>query len=253
MRAHGRTELVGPPAAGRVFEQLARAGFADCAPSGRIRLDGLARWLQDIAFADVDDAGLAEVAVWVVRWTRIRVTRFPRFGERYSLMTFCSGLGRMWAERRTTVRREGEAEADVEAVSLWVHLDPASWRPVPFSDWELDVYGAAAAQRQVSARLRHPGPPADGPRSAWNFRATELDIASHVNNSAYWQPFEEEILRGLDPQTIDVEIEYRSPSQPGEKLVVGDGSPLQEGARRWILDGEGSAIASILITGLSVA
>ena len=48
--------------------------------SGRVRLDGLARWLQDVAYADVEDAGLAERAVWVVRRTRIRVERFPREG-----------------------------------------------------------------------------------------------------------------------------------------------------------------------------
>src|SRR5581483_6170860 len=95
----GLSELVSPPEAGRVFEQPARAGFADCAPSGRMRLDGLARWLQDVAYADVEDAGLADLAVWVVRRTRIQVRRFPRFGERHQLATFCSGLGRMWGER----------------------------------------------------------------------------------------------------------------------------------------------------------
>ena len=66
-------ELIGPPADGRIFEQAARTGFADCAPSGRMRLDALARWLQDIAYADVEDAGMAALAVYVVRRTRIRV------------------------------------------------------------------------------------------------------------------------------------------------------------------------------------
>jgi acyl-ACP thioesterase len=247
------SELTSPPEAGRVFEQPARPGFADCGPSGRIRLDGLARWLQDVAYADVEDAGLAEVAVWVVRRTRIHVTRFPRFGERYELSTFCSGVGRMWAERRTTVRRAGEPASDVEAVALWVHLDPESWRPVPFSDHELERYGAAAADRRVTARLRHPGPPPDGPRWPWSFRTTELDIAQHVNNAAYWQPLEAELLDQADPQRIDVEIEYRTPSQPGEKLVAGDGLPLGPGARRWILDGDGESSASILISALDRA
>jgi len=247
------SELVSPPEAGRVFEQPARTGFADCAPSGRIRLDGVARWLQDVAFADVEDAGLAEVAVWVVRRTRIHVTRFPRFGERYEVSTFCSGMGRMWAERRTSVRRADQTEPDVEAVALWVHLDPESWRPVPFSDLELERYGPAAADRRVTARLRHPGPPPDGARWPWSFRTTELDIAQHVNNAAYWQPLEAELLDQADPQTIDAEIEYRTPSQPGEKLVAAYGLPLGPGSRRWILDGEGESSASILISALDRA
>jgi acyl-ACP thioesterase len=252
-RPEALSELVSPPEAGRVFEQPARAGFADCGPSGRIRLDGLACWLQDVAYADVEDAGLAEVAVWVVRRTRINVSRFPRFGERYELATFCSGVGRMWAERRTTIRRPGQVESDVEAVALWVHLDPENWRPIPFSDHEFELYGAAAAERRVTARLRHPAPPPDGPRWPWRFRTTDLDIAQHVNNAAYWQPLEAEMLDGPEPETIDVEIEYRTPSQPGEKQVAGDGSALRPGARRWILNGEGEYSASILISALDRA
>lgn len=250
MREQAPSELVSPPSAGRVFQQSMRAGFADCAPSGRVRLDAMARWLQDVAYADVEDAGLAEEAVWVVRRTRIDVTRFPRFGERHEVATFCSGLGRMWGERRTTIRRSCQRQADVEAMALWVHLDPQSWRPVPFTEEELEVYGSAAAGRRVTARLRHPGPPADAPRWSWCFRATELDIAQHINNAAYWQPLEAELLGEADPQTIDAEIEFRAPCQPGDKVVAGDGGPLRPGARRWILDGNGDTSASLLLSAL---
>ncbi len=234
-------ELVAPPQAGRVFTQVIRPGLADCAPSGRIRLDALARWLQDVAYADVEDAGLAEGAVWVVRRTRIRVVRFPRFAERFRLTTFCSGLGRMWAERRTTVTPIEATEGEVEAVSLWVHLDPVSWRPMPFSDEEIATYADATAGRKVSARLRHPAPGSVGEGHSWRFRASERDIAGHINNAAYWQPLEEELLSEDDLERIDVEMEYRTPAQPGEKLVLSDGD------RRWIVSGEGETHASILV------
>lgn len=242
---------VSPPPGGRVFEHEFRAGFADCAPSGRMRLDALARWLQDIAYADVEDAGLAEYAVWVVRRTQVRVNSFPRFGERCRLATYCSGLGRMWGERRTTVRRPGHPEPGAEAVAIWVHLDPQSWRPAPFHPNELKLYAGAAAGRRVTARLRHPGPP-PGVDSArpWAFRSTELDIAGHINNSAYWTPLEEE-LQAAEPVGIDAEIEFRTPCQPGRKLIVGDASRLREGARRWITEETGEAIASVLVSSVS--
>jgi acyl-ACP thioesterase len=243
MSSQALNELVGPPPGGRIFQLQTRTWFADCAPSGRIRLDALARWLQDIAYADVEDAGLASMAVWVVRRTRIRVRRFPRFGERFSLATFCSGLGRMWGERRTTVRRSDAADPDVEAVALWVHLDPADWRPIPFSDRETELYGSAAAGRRVSARLRHPAPDPDAPSSTWTFRSVDLDIAGHVNNAAYWEPLEEELLSGPEPERIDVEIEFRTPCQPGVKQLV------RNGARRWIV-GDGEAHASLLVAEL---
>jgi acyl-ACP thioesterase len=239
--AAAMSELVGRPPAGRVFEQLVRPGFADCAPRGRVRLDGLGRWLQDVAYADVEDAGLADRAVWVVRRARIRVERFPRFGEELELATFCSGMGRMWAERRTTMTRAGSDRSDVEAAALWVHLDPADWRPVPLAEDELELYGPAAAGRRVTARLRHPAPEAIESNSMWLFRATELDIAGHINNAAYWQPLEQELLAGPEPETLDAEIEFRTPAQPGVKRV------LRAGPRRWIVDRDRQVLASTLL------
>jgi acyl-ACP thioesterase len=206
-----------------------------------VRLDALARWAQDVAYADVVDAGLAQAAAWVVRRTRIRVNRFPRLGERFELVTFCSGLGRVWAERRTDVVPDGADQAVVEAVMLWVHLDPENWRPIPLSERELAVYGPAAGGRRVSARLRHPAPPVGAGGRAWTFRLTECDIADHVNNAAYWGPLEEELLAGPDLERIDVELEYRTPSQAGPKRVIRDGD------RRWIIDVDRELHASILI------
>ncbi len=238
--------MIAAPENGRVFGLPMRAGLADCAPSGRLRLDALARWLQDVAYADVDDAGLTQMAVWVLRRTRIEVKRFPRFGEHLTARTFCSGIGRMWAERRTTVAREGAAESDAEAVALWVHLDPATWRPTPLRDAEFAIYGATGSDRRVTARLHHPAPDEDAERANWQFRATEADIADHINNTAYWQPLEEELLAGPEPRRIDAEIEFRTPSQPGEKLI------LTSGSRRWISSRDGEVHASIVICELEL-
>jgi acyl-ACP thioesterase len=238
---HEPHELTPPLADGRVFSHERDPGFADCAPSGRMRLDALACWLQDVAYADIADAGLADAAVWVVRRTRIRVHRFPRFGEHFELRTFCSGLGRMWAERRTDVVPSDARAPIVEAVSLWVHLDRADWRPVVLSEREIATYSGAVPPRRVSARLRHPGPPASNGGARWTFRLTECDIADHVNNAAYWGPFEEELLAGADPASIDVELEYRSPAQAGSKRLLRDGN------LRWIVGEDDEVHASILI------
>jgi acyl-ACP thioesterase len=233
------TELVGPPGSGRVFTEPARPGLADCAPTGRVRLDSLARFTQDIAYADAVDAGLSKTAQWVVRRTRMRVERFPRFEEPLDLATFCSGLGRMWAERRTTIAGGGGGHAEV--VSLWVHLDPASGRPTPLREDELAMWGESARGRKVTARLHHPGPDGAHDTVPWRFRGTECDLAGHVNNAAYFLPLEEELVQDGDPPSIDVEIEYRSPAQPGEKAV------LRNGTRRWILSPDGETHASLIV------
>ena len=240
------SELLSRPPDVRAFSQSRHPGFADCAPSGRMRLDALACWLQDVAYADVADAGLDNVAVWVVRRTRIRVNRFPRFGERFELTTFCSGLGRMWAERRTDIVRrgaggpvDGAAGADVEAVSLWVHLDAEHGRPWPLTEAEIETYRGSDEPRRVTARLHHPLPGSLDGGEPWIFRATECDLAGHINNAAYWQPLEEELLAAPDPEVLDAEIEYRVPAQPGRHRVVG------AGMHRWIVGGDGELHASL--------
>jgi acyl-ACP thioesterase len=260
----GAVEFVDPPRGGRTFSITARPLLGDCAPSGRLRLDALARMLQDVAYLDVDDAGVAELAIWVVRRARIDVRRFPRFGEELTLTTFCSGLGKMWAERRTRVELSGvvgRAAVDVgmagvsgtaagdhgavlvEAVSLWVHLDPASWLPSAFTDRELELYGDAAAGRRVTARLRHRLPGAEASSEfGWQFHELDCDIARHVNNAAYLQPLEEELLlAGADPSALEIEVEYRSPAQPGEMTV------LRDGEMRWIRSVTGDTHASLRV------
>jgi acyl-ACP thioesterase len=237
------TELVAVPELGRIFtEPPVRPGLADCAPTGRVRLDALARFVQDIAYADAEDARLSRRAAWVVRRTRMRVERFPRFGERLELATFCSGLGRMWAERRTTI-----SGGEVDVVSLWVHLDPLSGRPTPLTEEEIAMWGESTAGRKVTARLHHPSPEGSEDSVPWRFRATECDLADHINNAAYLQPLEEELLGGGggELEAIDVEIEYRSPAQPGVIRV------LRDGPRRWITNSDGEVHASLIVASIN--
>ncbi|MHB8658251.1 MAG: acyl-ACP thioesterase domain-containing protein [Solirubrobacteraceae bacterium] len=238
-------ELISAPATARSFATTMRPTIADCTATGRLRLDSIARWLQDVAYDDVENLGLEQLAVWVVRRSRVQVNRFPRFAERSTVRTFCSGLGRMWAERRTTITSAGDAAAaDVEAVSLWVHLHPETWRPTPFSHEELAAYGDGLPQRRISARLRHsaaPGRPRPQ-QTAWTFRATDCDIAGHVNNAAYWQPIEEHFAAsGLEPGALDAEFEFRTPAQPGAKRV------LHRDERWWITGGDGEVHGSAVV------
>jgi hypothetical protein len=47
---------------------------------------------------------------------------------------------------------------------------------------------------------------------------------------------------GAEPEQLDVEIEFRTPAQPGDKVV------LRDGRWRWIVDGA-ETHASIVLTG----
>jgi acyl-ACP thioesterase len=148
---------------------------------------------------------------------RIRAERFPRWGDHVHAQTWCSGFGRLWAERR--VRFESE-HGLVDITGVWVHLDPQSRLPVPLPESFDRIYAESAGGRKVKARLKHPNPTGDESRGDWFFRRTDADVADHVNNAAYWTPVEESLG---EPDSLDVEIEFREPAQPGPvALLRGD-------------------------------
>ena len=234
---------------------MRRPGLADCAPSGRMRLDAIARWVQDVAYADVDDAGVAGHAFWIMRRTRIQVNRFPAINEPQRVQTFCSGVGRLVAERRTVISAVDDPDrADVETASLWVHLDPATRRPSHITQDEFDrLANNGYGERHVSHRLKHPRPePAHSVKLFdWNFRRVDTDLADHVNNAVYWEPLEEELLAMTPAElttaptqltTLDAELEFRDGAQPGLAHYMANGPDA-----RFILDGAGDLLATIAL------
>ena len=64
------TEYVDLPARGRVFRADRRVHLGDVDASGAVRLEALARFLQDVATDDADDADLSEArGVCDSRWS----------------------------------------------------------------------------------------------------------------------------------------------------------------------------------------
>jgi acyl-ACP thioesterase len=174
-----------------------------------------------------------------VRRNRIVVERFPRFWASLDVETWCSGSSRLSAERRTTFRDDAGTVA--ESVTLWVNLEADGGVPRRLGDDFHAAFGASAAGRRVKSRLNHPSAPEpSGDDATWAFRATDLDVAAHVNNAALWHVVEEELIAaGDEPGRIDAEIEYPS---------VAAGAParlLRDGAMRWLTDGDGRTLASI--------
>jgi len=208
--------LVPLPASGRTWSARRRVRFGDVDPSGRVRLDALASYIQDLASDDTEAAGLGGDMVWVVRRAVIEVRVTPRFLEDLSLVTWCGGLGRRWAERRVSMT--SSRGALVEAALLWVSLDRATSRPLPLSEEFVELFGEAAGGREVSARLQHSTAlPADGSvdRRPWPLRATDFDLLDHVNNAATWAMVEEALVDVPHRAPFRAEIEYRLPIERG--------------------------------------
>jgi acyl-ACP thioesterase len=229
-------EFVTRPERGRVVSIERHVGLSDVRPDATLRLDALARFLQDVADRDAATADVDGMGTWVLRRLAIRIARTPRFRADLALHTWCSGVGARWAERRTDVLFGDTTCA--AAVGLWVHVDPARGTPAPLPAGFDEHWGTSANGRRVRAALRH-SPPAPGSRVArWPLRVSDLDVLAHVNNAAYWVPVEEELARRRRPRVAWAEMEFRGGLDVDEVVEVHT-ADTTEGFASWCcVDGD---------------
>ena len=179
------------PAGARTYTACRRVRLSDMDAAGRLRLDAVARLLQDAAMDDVEETGWgAPEHLWVVRRIQIDVSS-PLLDDReVEIVTWCSGVAAIAAGRRWSVTGDGGGRAEID--SVWIHLD-AGQRPARIGDF--GPYALAAGGRTISTKLALPDPPGTALRSPWALRSTDLDAHGHVNNAVYWQALEDRLVR----------------------------------------------------------
>ena len=187
------------PTTGRVYSTTRTVRLGDVTPRGRLRLDAIARYLQDIATDDALDGKYDDPHGWVVRRTDIFVQQFPSYLDTVRLHTWCGGVGSHWAERRTRLSLIDSGTHEelpvAEMAALWVRVDLQTLKPLALSERFREIIGVTANDRKVSARL-HVGrglPPASQARelAPMRLRFADFDAVGHLNNAVYWEPLEE--------------------------------------------------------------
>lgn len=208
-----------PPAVGRVYASACQVRLGDCDPSGRARLDALARYLQDVGEDDANDAGWPTEIAWLLRRCVITIRRFPALGERLELETFCSAAAPKWAERTTTMT--GSSGGSVQASAIWVAVDTATGRPTRSGELFDRIYLPSSEGRRASSKLSLPRPDAAALAAArpWPLRTSDLDVFDHVNNAVHWQAVEGELGR-CDWVPRRAEIEHNRAVVLGDPTVV---------------------------------
>jgi acyl-ACP thioesterase len=236
-------DMVPFPSQGRTFVESRRVRLTDMDARGRLRLDAVARFLQEIAIDDVDETGWgAPDHLWFVRRMRVDVLE-PFLADReVELVTWCSGLATVAAGRRWSLTGDGGGRIEVD--SVWIHLG-ADQRPSRIT--QFDAYARVAGGRRVSSRPQLADPPTDGPRLPWPLRASDVDLHGHVNNTVYWQAIEE-VLLGGGPELgrpLRARLDFREPLDLGDPLelaLTGDEHQLDVG---FMVDGRIRAVAAI--------
>jgi len=209
------------PTSGRTYRTRFRVRLSDMDPDGRVRLDAVARYLQDAATEDVEETGWGTPEhLWVLRSVRIDMPA-PLLEDRaLEVTTWGSGLASLAAARRWSI--SGDQGGSVEVDSVWIHLGPDG-RPARIGEG-FDEYRAAAGGRGVSTRLVLPDPPPSAPRTAWPIRTTDLDLMGHVNNAAYWKAVEDRFHEGREAlrRPYRARLDYRHPLDLGEALALAE-------------------------------
>ena len=233
------------PPPGRRYSSTRRIRLSDMDSQGRLRLDAVARFLQDIAIDDVQETGWGMPEhLWFVRRIRIDVLSPFLDDPAVDVTTWCSGVAAIAAGRRWSLT--GEAGGRIEVDSVWVHLDGGA-NPTRIGDF--GAYAEAAGGRQVSTKLELPDPPTNGRRTPWLLRATDVDLHGHVNNAVYWQAIEELLPAvGIDPRLpLRADLDYRQPIDFGETIELvtfGD-----DGRRAVAFVAEGTAVRAVALIG----
>jgi acyl-ACP thioesterase len=204
------------PRSGRTYASRRRIRLSDMDSRGRLRLDAVARFLQDAAIDDVQETGWGMPEhLWFVRRIRIDVLRPFLDDVEAALTTWCSGVASIAAGRRWSVT--GDAGGRIEVDSVWIHLDA---RASPARIEDFGVYTEATKGRRASTKLELPDPPVDAAGTRWLLRATDVDLHGHVNNAVYWQAVEELFpALSVDPrEPLQAELDYRQPIDLGEEI-----------------------------------
>ena len=227
--------LVPRPPTGRTFSSRRRVRLSDMDATGRVRLDAIARYLQDAATDDVEETGWgAPEHLWVLRSIRVDV-RSPLLEDRaVEIATWGSGFAALAAARRWSLT--GDRGGSVEVDSVWIHLGPDG-RPARIGEG-FDAYREAAQGRAAHTRLELPDPPADAVRSPWPVRMTDLDLMGHVNNAVYWKAVEDRLHPGEGP---DLRGAHRARFDFRHPIDLGDAVELVEFAH-----GTGRGIALVV-------
>ncbi len=201
----------------------------ECGPDGAASMASVCNYLQEaaslnaetLAFSKSNFEAAGENISWVLTRLKVRMTRFPRWGETVSILTFPRGGRRIVAYRDFLL--SGDAgEALGRATSEWMLIDLASRKVVAIPD---SVFAAANTVREPVfgdepfAKLRWDCREMAGDALSFRARCGDIDLNGHVNNVHY----EEWLMEGRPGAAgpcRELDIVFKSETLAGEEVRV---------------------------------
>jgi len=206
-----------------VFEREWQLRAGDVDRLGRLRLDGVVRYMQDMGQDHLREKGYDDVhPLWIVRRSMVDMIGPIEFKDTLRLRRWCSGASNRWCEMR--VRIEGRRGGLIESEAFWINFNRETQGPARINDDFMD----ALLRTTTVNRLRWKAYLAAGSREdadeirEFPIRVSDIDLFDHVNNSVYWKVVEEYLgpYPELQEVPLRVTIEHDAPISYGDRLEV---------------------------------
>ena len=214
--------LVELPGSGYVYQTSWRLGTFDIDEHMTLRLDGVARYIQEVGAEHLADAGLAEVHPhWIVLRTVIDVLEPIELPSDITFRRWCAALSTRWCSMR--VQLEGSEGGRIETEGFWICVNKDTLTPSRLVDECVARFGSTTDNHRLKWRTWLTEPVADGAETPFPLRRTDIDPFEHVNNTIYWHGVHEILhASGIAPPYRAV-LEYRSPIKFGERVTIRSG------------------------------
>ncbi len=204
------------------FSKEFEVGSFQVHPNGKLRLDSLADFFQEIAWrhADSDDFGrnlMKENLIWVLSKFDIKATSLPSWGAPIQVYTAGRGVDKLIAFREFLIT-DLKGNALASAMSSWVLLNtetkklerPAQVLPAALFDPNLKPDWQPERIR-ISGELSF--------EDELTVRYSDLDLNNHVNNTSYIR-WVEDFLKSNQIDAKNVLINYLAECKLGDKVKL---------------------------------
>lgn len=224
----------GPP--GPKFERAWPVRTSDVTPARQVRLDAIARYLQDMANDEMFHRGFdATDPYWLVRRTIIDVHEPLFWPSDVNLTRWCEATSSRWCNMRISLR--GSAGGHVETEAFWIRFSAETAMPTRISDCGMEYLTQYVSDTKLRWRgLNNEPMPEPGPADReYGLRSTDFDPFQHLNNTVYWQLVEDDLAGSpLLRSPHRAVIEYLAPLPIGSRVQVR--SRVDEsGYRMWLV------------------
>lgn len=213
--------LVDLPDSGYVYETGWRLATTDIDEHKQLRLDGVARYLQEVGAEHLGDAKLADVHPhWIVLRTVIDVVQPIEIPSDITFRRWCAALSTRWCNMR--VQLQGSDGGRIETEGFWICMNKDTLTPSRLSEDCIARFGSTTDNHRLRWRPWLTGPVADGTVTPFPLRRTDIDHFEHVNNTIYWHGVHEILSQTpeLESAPYRAVLEYRSPIKFGESVTI---------------------------------